>query len=148
MSSLIDRAQAIATAAHAGQTDKAGAEYITHPRRVAVRVCQYAPAGQTETAQAVAWLHDVVEDTPVTLQDLTGQFPPAVVAAVDALTRHEDETREDYYCRVAANELARAVKYADMDDNTDPARLQLLDEETRRRLEAKYAHGRAAITHP
>jgi len=148
MSALIDRAHAIAATAHADQTDKAGVPYIDHPRRVSIRVCHYAPNGLTEAAQAVAWLHDVVEDTPITLQDLTEHFPPAIVTAVDALTHRAHETREDYYQRIAANTLARAVKQADIDDNTDPQRLQLLDEHTRHRLETKYAQARAALAAP
>lgn len=145
MSSLIDRAQSIATAAHEGQTDKAGAPYIDHPRRVAIRVCDYAPKGRTEVAQAVAWLHDVVEDSNITLQDLAQEFPPEVVAAVEAITHRPLEAREDYYQRVAANDLARAVKLADIEDNSDPARLQLLDNDTCQRLQDKYAKARAAL---
>lgn len=145
MSSLIDQARAVAVEAHTGQTDKAGAPYINHPQRVAIRVCQYAPTGGTEAAQAVAWLHDVVEDSSITLQDLALTFPPEIVAAVDAITHRPHEPREDYYRRVAANDLARAVKLADLEDNSDPARLQLLDERTRYRLEEKYARAQAAL---
>lgn len=76
MTALIDRAHSMATAAHEGQTDKAGAPYIDHPRRVAIRVHQYAPEEHSEAAQAVAWLHDVVEDSSITLQDLAQEFPP------------------------------------------------------------------------
>ena len=146
MSSLIDRAQSIAAAAHEGQLDKAGAPYIDHPRRVAIRVCDYAPKGRTEVAQVVAWLHDVVEDSSITLQDLAQEFPPEILAAVDAITHRPLEAREDYYQRIAADELARAAKLADLDDNSDPARLQLLDDHTQRRLEEKYAKARAALT--
>ena len=70
MSTLKDRARDIATRAHRGQTDKTGADYIDHPRRVAERTRHYAAADQQEAAQVVAWLHDVVEDTGVTLDDL------------------------------------------------------------------------------
>lgn len=149
MSELVDRARAIATVAHAGQTDKAGAAYIGHPARVAVRVCAYAPPGQTENAQAVAWLHDVMEDTAVSLQELEAQFPARVTAAVDAVTKRPGEDPEAYYRRVAGNELARAVKHADLDDNTDPARTARLDPDTRARLEAKYIRARRALSqHP
>ena len=146
MTALVDRAQAIATTAHAGQTDKTGAAYIDHPARVAVRVCQYAPPGQTEAAQVVAWLHDVVEDTAVSLEELEAQFPAPITAAVDAVTKRAGEEPEAYYRRVVGNELARAVKHADLDDNTDPARVARLDPETRSRLEAKYARARAVLS--
>ncbi|RLY94290.1 HD domain-containing protein [Kocuria tytonicola] len=145
MSTLTDRARDIATRAHHGQTDKTGADYIDHPRRVAERVRHHAAAEQLEAAQVVAWLHDVVEDTPVTLDDLRAEFPADIVAGVDAMTRRPDEEHDDYYRRVAADPLARVVKQADLDDNTDPARTALLDPETRARLEQKYAHAREVL---
>lgn len=134
---LAARAQSIATRAHHGQTDKAGRPYITHPARIAARV------QGDDTLEAVAWLHDVVEDTPVTLDDLRDAgFPEAVVAAVHAITRRTHEAPDDYYDRVRANETALRVKAADIADNSDPARLALLDEPTRQRLTRKYAHAR------
>lgn len=72
------RAKAIARGAHQGQTDKAGRPYLEHPARVASRV------NGDSTAEVIAWLHDVVEDTNITLKDLAQQFPPTVVDAVDA----------------------------------------------------------------
>lgn len=145
MSTLTDRARDIATRAHRGQTDKSGADYIDHPRRVAQRVRHYATADQQDAAQVVAWLHDVVEDTGVTLDDLREDFPEDIVAGVDAMTRRPGEDGHDYYRRVAAHPLARAVKQADLDDNTDPARTALLDEDTRVRLARKYAHAREVL---
>lgn len=139
MSDLVQLAREIATRAHQGQTDKAGAPYITHPARVAARV-----AGDPK-AEMVAWLHDVVEDTSVTLDDLARDFPADVVSAVDAITRRPDEDPGAYYRRVAADPLALKVKYADLDDNSAPDRLALLDPETRDRLLEKYAHAREAL---
>ncbi|MGW0021948.1 HD domain-containing protein [Rhodococcus sp. NPDC003382] len=139
-SSITRAAQRIATVAHAGQVDRAGRPYITHPARVAARV-----AGD-DHAVAVAWLHDVVEDTTVTLADLGEQFPPEVVAAVDALTRRDGEEPVEYYARVRRVPLALTVKLADLADNSDPQRLARLDDATRRRLRAKYAHARAELT--
>lgn len=130
-------AEQVATAAHADQTDKAGAPYIGHPRRVALRVW--------EDCRAVAWLHDVVEDSDVTLEDLARQFRPEIVAAVEAITHRDGEPREAYYRRVAANYLAYEVKLADIADNSDPKRLALLDVETRTRLEAKYSKARRLL---
>lgn len=145
MSTLTDRARDIATRAHRGQTDKSGADYIDHPRRVAQRVRHYATADQQDAAQVVAWLHDVVEDTGVTLDDLRKNFTEDTVAGVDAMTRRADEEHDDYYRRVAADPLARVIKQADLDDNTDPARTALLDPETRVRLEQKHAHAREVL---
>ena len=133
------RAETIARAAHAGQVDKTGHPYIEHPERVAARV-----HGNTEL-EAIAWLHDVVEDTTVTLADLRREFTDEIVDAVDALTHRRGETRQDYYARVRQNTRALRVKLADIDDNTDPARTALLDEPTRARLAQKYAAARAAL---
>ena len=133
-------ARDLATAAHCGQVDKAGVAYITHPERVAARMVPGSPA------EDVAWLHDVVEDTSMTLNRLRELgFGEEVVGAVDAMTRRDQEAADDYYARVAANPIAVEVKLADLDDNSDPARLQLVPEEGRRRLEAKYAHARDVL---
>lgn len=131
------RAEQIARAAHEGQVDKTGHPYITHPQRVAARV------RGDDLAEAVAWLHDVVEDTTVTLDDLAREFPPAVVDAVDALTRRPDQS--DYYDQVQADDLALRVKLADIDDNTDPDRMAQLDPTTRNRLIAKYTAARKRL---
>lgn len=137
---LSTRAEAIARAAHAGQVDKSGQPYIDHPARVAARV------QGDELLEAIAWLHDVVEDTDVQLVDLQAEFPLEVVDAVDAITHRPGEPRADYYARVSRNLLARQVKDADIDDNTDPARTALLDDATRSRLAAKYAAAREALS--
>lgn len=136
---MVSLAEQVATRAHAGQVDKAGVAYITHPARVAARL-------NTPVTQTAGWLHDVVEDTGTTLEGLAGAgFSPEVVAAVDALTRRPGEEPNAYYVRVAANASAVAVKHADLDDNTDPARMAHLDAKTRDRLDRKYAHARAVL---
>jgi (p)ppGpp synthase/HD superfamily hydrolase len=137
---LVDTARAIAVDAHADQQDKAGAPYIGHPARVAGRL-------DDDVARAVAWLHDVLEDTPVTEDDLhRAGFPAEVVATVRALTRRDDEPLDDHLARVRAHgELAVRVKLADVADNADPTRLARLEPATRARLEAKYARTRAAL---
>lgn len=123
----------IARAAHAGQMDKSGKPYIGHPLRVMA-----ALDGPHERMAAV--LHDVIEDTPVTADDLRAAgCPEEVVVAVIALSRGDDEPQTDYLARVAANPLARTVKLADIADNSSPARLRALDEPTQDRLRAKYA---------
>jgi len=137
---LVARAAAIARAAHAGQLDKAGLPYVEHPRRVAEAV------GDDPLAATVGWLHDVVEDTPVTLDDLRAQgFPEAVVAAAEAITRRDEESRDDYYARVAADPLALRVKRADIADNSSHERLGRLDGATQIRLRHKYAHALATL---
>ena len=93
----------------------------------------------------VALLHDVVEDTDVPLSRIEAAFGPRIASAVDAITTRDGEDRSDYYARVAANPLARAVKLCDLADNESPARMARLDPETRARLERKYARARAAL---
>ncbi|MBF9061037.1 HD domain-containing protein [Rhodobacterales bacterium HKCCSP123] len=135
---LIGRAFTVAFRAHAGQTDKSGAPYIGHVVRVAAGVV-------TVEEVVVALLHDVVEDTDVTLAALEQHFPVHILQAVGAITRRPSEAPAEYYARVAANPLARAVKAADIADNSSPARMSLLDDATRGRLSEKYAKARAAL---
>lgn len=137
---IVAIAQTIAVEAHAGQADKAGHPYITHLARVAERV-----AGDP-AAEAVAWLHDVVEESGASLDELReAGMPERVVAAVDAMSKRAGEERDGYYARVAANPLALKVKFADLADNSDPERLAQLDPTTRARLEAKHLHAREAL---
>jgi hypothetical protein len=140
---LLALADLVATQAHEGQVDKAGAPYITHPRRVAARV---AARGGTVEQQAAALLHDVLEDTSLTVEQLPLLGVPAsVVDAVLALTKHDDEPYEEAVARAARHPVAHLVKRCDVDDNADPDRLARLDAPTRQRLEAKYAGARAVL---
>ena len=89
--------------------------------------------------QMIAVLHDVVEDTPVTLDDLRDAGAPTrVVDAVALLTHDKATERADYLRRIRTNPDALAVKLADNADNRDPERLARLDPETAERLRAKY----------
>jgi (p)ppGpp synthase/HD superfamily hydrolase len=107
----------LARQAHAGQVDKAGAPYIEHPLRMVDTL------DDTE-GKIVAVLHDVVEDTEVTLDDLRkAGYSPEVVAAVDGLTRRVEETYEEFIRRAATDPLARQVKIADLRDNMNLARI-------------------------
>ncbi len=135
------KARGLATGWHEGQVDKAGAAYITHPARVAVRAALHGPDAET-----AAWLHDVVEDCGVSAADLTSHgFPRRIVKAVLALTKRAGESHEDAVRRACADPVARIVKAADVADNGDPVRLARLDPELRERLAAKYAHARAVL---
>jgi (p)ppGpp synthase/HD superfamily hydrolase len=112
----IERALQIAAKAHEGQRDKEGLPYILHPLRVMMGV-------QGEEAQIVAVLHDVVEDTAVTLDDLRcAGFSEGVLAAVACVTHRKDEPYADYVVRCKGNEVARRVKLADLQDNSRPDR--------------------------
>jgi len=143
---IVRRARRIAIVAHAGQKDRAGLCYIDHPRRVATAL---GHMGWRDEVIAVAWLHDVVEDTPVTLGVLGWLgMPQVVLDAVAAITHHRGETNRTYWERVRENPLALTVKLADIADNTRPKRLALLNEETRVRLIAKYTRAVAALSEP
>ncbi len=113
----LERAIALAATAHAGQVDKAGQPYILHPLRVMLRVA-------TAHERMAAVLHDVVEDTAVTLQVLVEEgFAPEVVAAVEALTKRPGESRMQAAERAAANPVARVVKLSDNAENMDLSRI-------------------------
>ena len=142
---LVETARRLATQAHGEQKDKAGNPYIDHPRRVAERL---EAAGASAQAVAAGWLHDVLEDTPTTTADLAAVGIPAeVIDAVTAVTKRPGEPTEDYAARIRASALGLQVKEADLADNCDPARMALLDENTRERLTSKYRRMRTLL-HP
>lgn len=114
----IERAITIALHAHAGQRDRAGEAYILHPLRMMM-------AAEDEPTQIVAVLHDVVEDSAVTLDDLReAGFGAEIVAAVDSLTRRAEEDYAAFTRRVAQNLLAVRVKRLDLRDNMNVLRLR------------------------
>jgi hypothetical protein len=136
--STIERAIEIAAAAHAGQVDKAGQPYILHPLRVMLRV-------SSDAERMAAVLHDVVEDTPVTLAQLTESgFPAEVVAAIEALTKRPGENRMQAAARAASNPIARAVKLADNAENMDLGRIANPTEKDLARIE-EYKQVRALL---
>jgi hypothetical protein len=144
----VDDAVALATRAHNGQMDKAGDDYIGHPLRVMRSVAAAVPAAGVDLTHArmAAVLHDVVEDSGITLDDLRAEgYPEPVVVAVGALTHPEDEAVEDYLARVAADPIAVVVKRADMADNGDPARLARLPAEVAHRYALRYAGRRRLL---
>lgn len=107
----------LATGAHRGQKDKGGAPYILHPLRLMLKV-------DTDSERMAAILHDVVEDTTVTLKDLRDAgYPEPVLEAVDCLTRRKGELYEDFIRRIKPNPIARKVKLADLEDNMDLSRI-------------------------
>jgi len=134
----LERAIEIAAGAHAGQFDKAGQPYILHPLRVMLRLT-------SAHERMAAALHDVVEDTPVSLQQLVGEgFAPEVIAAVEALTKRPGESRMDAARRAAADPVARQVKLADNAENMDLSRIENPTERDFARLE-EYKAVRAIL---
>ena len=130
----LERAIEIAARAHAGQADKGGAPYILHPLRVMLRV---APGAQ----QIVAVLHDVVEDSDVTFEDLEREgFSAEVISGLRAVTKVEGESYDDFVARAALDPVGKAVKLADLMENSDLSRIA---EPSRKDLERVEKYGRA-----
>ncbi len=116
----LEKAIQIAVSAHQGQKDKAGAIYILHPLRLMLRM-------ETEEEKISAVLHDVIEDTSWTLDDLRKEgFSENVVKTVDYLSRWQSETFEEYIDRLKDDPMARKIKIADLEDNMDLKRLESL----------------------
>ncbi len=137
----LEDALALAVEAHRGQHDKAGQPYILHPLRVMMRL-------ETDAERTVALLHDVVEDTPWTLERLRAAgYPEAVLSALDALTRRDGETYEAFVERLRPDALARRVKLADLEDNMDVRRLTAVTPKDAERL-ARYRAAWARLREP
>jgi len=127
----LDDAIALAVEAHRGVMDKSGQPYILHPLRVMFR-CEGA------IERIVAVLHDVVEDTGRTFDDLRKLgYSEEVIAALDCVTKREGESYERFVERASANPVARKVKIADIEDNMDVRRLTGIDQKDFERM-TKY----------
>jgi GTP pyrophosphokinase len=119
----LERAIEIALDAYEGQTDKAGETYIRHPLRVMEQV-------ETRRQRVVAVLHDVVEDSEYDLNQIEDAFVAEIRDAVDAMTKRDGEDYlDDFIPRVAENDIARAVKLADIEDNMDLTRLPAVSDD-------------------
>ncbi|WP_344756761.1 hypothetical protein [Leifsonella bigeumensis] len=135
-------AVALATIAHRGATDFAGAAYIDHPARVAERF----DAENDPVRHCAAWLHDVLEHSDLAAQDLLDAgIVPDVVEIVSLLTNRDDLSASEHLALIAANPDGLAVKLAALDDNSAPWRLRRLDPATRSRLEQEHAEARELL---
>lgn len=129
--SFLDQAIAIAAKAHVGQVDKAGQPYILHPLRLMFRF-------KSEAEMIVAVMHDVVEDSAFTLDELKNfGFSDDILAAIECLTKRNGESYESFVSRVLQNDLARKVKVEDIKDNLDLTRLDKVTDKDLARVE-KY----------
>ena len=117
--------------AHKDQTDKSGMPYVFHPFHL-------AEAMQDEKTTIVALLHDVIEDTAYTLDDLRGMgFSHDVLAAIALMTHEDGVPYMEYVGRIKENPIARAVKLADLLHNSDLSRLETITPRDEERAE-KY----------
>lgn len=140
----LEEATELARQAHAGQTDKAGADYFHH--LIAVRDA-LEPYGAD--AQIAGVLHDVIEDTRVTADDLReAGVPEHVITAIESVTRREGEPYMDMVRRAAADPLGRLVKLADNRHNADETRLGLLRHDEAVFLRNRYARARVFLEDP
>jgi len=135
-------AEQLASSAHEGQIDKEGEPYKLHPLRVMKALESYGPA-----AQMAGVLHDVVEDTDITPEDLVLLgVPKEVVGAISSVTKQAGEAYADALKRAKNNQLGSLVKIADNRDNSISKRLAKLPKEERNRLTAKYAKAIMQLT--
>lgn len=130
--STLARAIALAAQYHEGQTDKGGRPYVFHPLRLMLKAL-------TEQEQIAAVLHDTIEDTDLTLDDLRKEgFSDEIVEAIDRLSRREEETYHEFILRIKENRLAARVKILDLQDNMDLTRIKKPSEKDQKRL-LKYS---------
>jgi (p)ppGpp synthase/HD superfamily hydrolase len=139
---IVDRAAAFARDAHAGQVDKQGRDYyLSHLCPIAKSLAPHGPL-----AMAAGYLHDVIEDTDVTADELTAEFGERVASAVIACTRIPGEPYSSLIGRAAADPLGRIVKLADntlnLAGNDDLARV---DPAKAASLRKRYEKARAAL---
>ena len=119
MNPTLDETFLLVLKAHSGQKDKAGQPYVLHLIRVMMA------AFQDDKHQTVALLHDLVEDTDYTLDDLRAMdYDDEIIAAVDALSKRKGESYQGYVHRVGQNELATDIKIVDLRHNLDVCRLK------------------------
>lgn len=131
MQKHFEKAMSIAIKAHEGQKDKAGAPYLLHVLRVMMSV-------EKMDEKTVALLHDVVEDSETSIEELTkAGFPKKILKAVELLTKTDKKPYEDYIQEIKNNDLARAVKLADLKDNMNITRLKKVTEGDKLRIK-KY----------
>lgn len=119
----------LAVEAHTGQLDRNGQPYILHPLRVMFRL-------RTEVLQIVGILHDVVEDSTYTFDDLREMgYPEKIIHALDCLTKREGENYEDFVARSQSDPIACEVKLADLEDNMDVRRMPRITEKEAAKLD-------------
>lgn len=125
------RALKLCFQAHRDQVDKSGMPYVFHPFHLAEQMTD-------EATTITALLHDVVEDTDYTLEDLRAMgFPPEALDAIELMTHDPAVPYLDYVAKIKTNPIARAVKLADLRHNSDLTRLDAVDDQALARVE-KY----------
>lgn len=138
---MTKKALKLCFAAHKDQTDKSGMPYVFHPFHLAEQM-------PDEDTTIVALLHDVIEDTPYTLDDLRAMgFNEQVLDALALMTHDKRIPYTDYVAKIKGNKIARTVKLADLKHNSDLSRLYNVDEKAMKRIE-KYRQAIALLSEP
>ena len=138
---MTKKALKLCFAAHKDQTDKSGMPYVFHPFHLAEQM-------PDEDTTIVALLHDVIEDTPYTLDDLRARgFNEQVLDALALMTHDKRIPYMDYVAKIKGNKIARTVKLADLKHNSDLSRLYNVDEKAMKRIE-KYRQAIALLSEP
>ena len=137
---MTQKAMSIAYNAHHGQVDQSGVPYILHPVHLAEQM-------DDEISCCVALLHDVAEDTDVTLEQLAKEFPEEVVDALKLMTHQDGTDYYDYVRAIGTNPIAKKVKLADIAHNSDATRRigTSITPEQSRRWDEKYAKARSIL---
>ena len=136
---LTKKAMKLCFEAHKNQTDKSGLPYVYHPLHLAEQM-------KTEESTVVALLHDIVEDTDYTFEDVQSQLDcsDSIIDALKLLTHDDSVPYLDYVARIKDNPIAKAVKLADLEHNSDLTRLEVIDEKALERVE-KYKIAREVL---
>ncbi|MBR3555697.1 MAG: bifunctional (p)ppGpp synthetase/guanosine-3',5'-bis(diphosphate) 3'-pyrophosphohydrolase [Oscillospiraceae bacterium] len=135
---MTKKAMKLCFEAHKEQKDKSGMPYVFHPYHLAEQM-------EDEDTTVTALLHDVLEDTPLTLEDLRAMgFNERVLEALALMTHDDSIPYMDYVAKLRTNEIARAVKLADLRHNSDLTRLDTVDDRALRRA-GKYRQAIALL---
>ena len=135
---MTKKAMQLCFRAHRDQLDKSGIPYVFHPIHLAEQMTD-------EDTTVVALLHDVVEDTHYTLEDLAAMgFSRQVLDAIGLMTHADGVPYMDYVAKIKENPIARAVKLADLRHNSDLTRLDTVDDKAKARAQ-KYAQAIALL---
>jgi|GEM_PF-5404381 len=135
-------AVALATFAHRGGVDLVGAATIDHVARVA----EAFDLASDHIRHCAAWLHDVLDRSDFTVQDLLDAgIQPEIVEIVSLLTQHDGVAADEWLCTIVQNPSARAIKLQAVTDNAAPWRLRKLDAATRAKCEREFAHELAIL---
>ena len=136
---LTKKALKLCFEAHKEQTDKTGLPYVFHPFHLAEQM-------DDEISTVCALLHDVVEDTDTTFEDLSVMgFPQEVTDVLKLLTHEKSVPYMEYVKKISTNPVATKVKIVDLRHNSDVTRLNVLDEDMKKRFE-KYMQALAILT--